>query len=76
MIHQAPNKDYVVSGMLGGLSRNSERVVYIVSAKNKVEAKDKLRRKFRRIRKVTASLTSSYAQFDPYDEFETLGERK
>ena len=66
------NKDYVVSYYTGGYTSNRCRHDYIVTAKNKTEAKRMIKNRNYNAKGVTASLVSEYKHLNPYSVFETF----
>ena len=57
------NKDYVVSYYTGGYTSNRCRHDYIVTAKNKTEAKRMIKNRNYNAKGVTASLVSEYKYY-------------
>lgn len=66
-------KDYVVTFFKGGYSSSRCRYDYIVTAKNKTEAKRKIKDYFfYNVSNVSATLTTDYKSLNPYSVFERL----
>jgi hypothetical protein len=64
-------QDFVVTGYSGGYTSSRSSYTYIVSAKNKIEAKNILKRK-KNLQKISAHPVSDFKTIDPYREFEVL----
>ncbi len=68
------DQDFVVTGFKGGYSSNSERWDWIVSAKNKAEAKKKVQDRKGKLRGISATPVSDYKSLNPYSVFQRLDE--
>lgn len=71
-ITEAQEQDFVVGGTAGGYDRSAEHWTYIVTAKNRTEAKRMLRNAKPSLKRVYAEPVTSYKYLDPYQAFARL----